>query len=365
MSLSRWKLMAGVLGVSLGGLAAASQCSKPDGKKDASRQAAPPASLESPPVLPLLPPSGGSARAPAVPPLPDAFPTLPPPASTGPMVLPPVKLPETPTAPTVPTGSPAIPPILPASSSEKASPAPALPELPRPTDNPKATPPAPPAPPTPAPVVEQPATGTVPTPGTTIPPAAEPLGKPMAAPPAPPAFPDLPPMKAAPEPSMPTLPPGFGTAPPAPPVADPLVFTKPETKPDVRADVRPAAAVAVANKFRILLRVGEGEPMFEVKCGDDLVLKVVCEKVDITSPPKGNGPSEVKAVGKVRFAGFGAEGTCNELSFLAGTGEVKLSGKVTMAVKDKLGRVESELSTESMTYKLDPAVVVAGAVARP
>jgi hypothetical protein len=100
--------------------------------------------------------------------------------------------------------------------------------------------------------------------------------------------------------------------------------------------------------------VGEGEPTFEVRCGDDLVLKVACEKVDVKSPEKGTGLSSVKACGKVRFAGFGAEGICDELSFLAGTGEVSMTGAVKIHVKDKLGRIESELSTESARYKLDP-----------
>lgn len=94
-----------------------------------------------------------------------------------------------------------------------------------------------------------------------------------------------------------------------------------------------------------------------MRCGDDLVLKVACEKVDIKSPEKGSGPSAVKACGKVRFAGFGAEGTCDELSFLAGTGEVVLAGGVNIKVKDKLGRVESEFSAESAKYKLDPCPV--------
>jgi hypothetical protein len=117
---------------------------------------------------------------------------------------------------------------------------------------------------------------------------------------------------------------------------------------------------ATASKYRILLRVGEGEPTFEVKCGDDLILKVTCEKIDIKSPEKGNGLSAVKASGKVRFAGFGAEGTCEELSFLAGTGEVSMAGAVKIQVKDKLGRIESELSTETMKYKIDPSAVLAG-----
>jgi hypothetical protein len=119
----------------------------------------------------------------------------------------------------------------------------------------------------------------------------------------------------------------------------------------------PAPAAAVASKYRILLRVGEGEPTFEVRCGDDLLLKVICEKVDVKSPEKGQGLSAVKAMGKVRFAGFGAEGTCEELSFLAGSGSVEMTGSVKIQVKDKLGRVESELSTESMKYKIDPTAM--------
>jgi hypothetical protein len=68
----------------------------------------------------------------------------------------------------------------------------------------------------------------------------------------------------------------------------------------------------------------------------------------------------VKASGKVRFVGFGAEGTCEELSFLAGTGEVSLSGAVKVQVKDKLGRIESELSTETMKYRIDPSAAFSG-----
>src|SRR5262249_16903138 len=143
-----------------------------------------------------------------------------------------------------------------------------------------------------------------------------------------------------------TLPPppsvGGSSAPSATP--PPLTFDPPPTKPMPTGGVTGITTAApAANKYRILLRVGEGEPTFEVRSGDDLLLKVVCEKVDIKSPEKDNGPSAVTARGKVRFAGFGAEGTCQELSFLAGTGEVRMTGDVKIQVKDKLGRVESEL----------------------
>jgi hypothetical protein len=115
----------------------------------------------------------------------------------------------------------------------------------------------------------------------------------------------------------------------------------------------PQPIQAAESKFRIVLRVGEGEPTFEVKHGDNLVMKVACTKVDIKSPENGHGQSEVIARGKVRFAGFGAIGTCDELKFFAGTGEVSMSGDVKVQVKDKLGRVESELTTTTLKYKVD------------
>ena len=124
------------------------------------------------------------------------------------------------------------------------------------------------------------------------------------------------------------------------------------------APVVPASSISTSQtKLRIVLRVGEGEPTFEVRSGDDLLMKVICEKVDVVSPEKGTGLSSVKAHGKVHFAGFGAEGTCDELSFLAGTGEVSMTGSVKIQVKDKLGRVESELTTENVKYRIDASSI--------
>jgi hypothetical protein len=182
----------------------------------------------------------------------------------------------------------------------------------------------------------------------------------------------IPPVNEAPKSSSPALPDvgaqlpvapmgsGF-VQPPQPVPRQPVNPVIPNDPPATSFRPTPAAIVPVssvstsASKFRIVLRVGEGEPTFEVRSGDDLLLKVICEKVDIKSPEKGPGPSIVKASGKVRFTGFGAEGTCDELAFLAGTGEVDMTGSVKIHVKDKLGRVESELSTETMKYKIDPS----------
>ncbi|AMV22791.1 hypothetical protein VT84_00165 [Gemmata sp. SH-PL17] len=377
MSLSRWKLMAGVLGVSIGGLAAAaSQCPKLDKSKGrqpeellafADTVKLPPAGAPSEPTAPSLPVPG-----PAVPPAPD-LPKLPgtPPTDSGkaPAVVPsgPASIPDFPPPPS-PEPKPAkgpdlvlpgsTPPALPSTPSApdlKLPPAPATPTEPKPTkpDAPK-VPPAAPALPM----------------GELFPPAPEKLTPlPGSVPPAPPStpLPGKPPVVGAG--GTPMVPPTGVVIPTGgndalqPPKADtpPLPIETPKVETPV---AKPETAPAAATKYRIVLRVGEGEPTFEVKNGDDLVLKVACEKVDIKSPEKGaSGLSAVTARGKVRFAGFGVEGTCTELSFMAGTGEVSMSGEVKVQMKDKLGRVESELTTTTLKYKIDASAV--GASIKP
>ncbi len=331
MSLSRWKVMAGVLGVSLGGLAAASQCPKADGPRQAKRQADPPPVLELPGLPPPPAPTGGTT--PKGLPVPPA-PTVPAPPVDVPAPTP-AELPMLPAAtPPAPTKVPdAVPAKLP-----DPMPAPATPKT---GDEPKTIPPLP----TPA---ADPVKPMLPVAGS---PVKDREVKPAAA--TAPQLPDLVPPAAVP----PSATPPAAAAPPSETLPLPVHGPAFDDKP-VLTKAPAAAANAAAPKYRILLQVGEGEPRFEVKCGDDLVLKVVCEKVDVKSPEKGGGPSSVSAAGKVRFVGFGAEGTCDGLSFLAGTGEVVMTGAVKVQVKDKLGRVESELSAESMKYKIDGSAVV-------
>lgn len=372
MSLSRWKMMAGVLGVSIGGLAAAaSQCPKLDKTKGRSPEA--PVTAEAP----KLPPAG----APALPVPGPTAPQLTPVGVTPPAL--PIPATEVPKAPApVPAGVlPAIPdftPPAPAKPADVTPPAPGLPGLPG-IPEPGGLPPAPATKPSVADALKalpMPTGDLLPPPPTSFKPTT-----PVSAPPASidfgtlpgagaqPAFPGKP--VAAPpvvgasgtQPSNPgaTLPPpppvGMGT-PGLPPIeGPPPALDIPSGKPLVPPTVLTPPATVAATKFRILLRVGEGEPTFEVKCGDDLVMKVACEKVDIKSPEKGSGLSAVTAKGKVRFAGFGVEGTCDELSFMAGTGEVSMSGDVKVQVKDKLGRVESELTTATLKYKIDASAV--------
>jgi hypothetical protein len=396
MSFSRWKMMAGVLSVSLGGLATvAGQCPKKDDTKG-----------KNPLEIPI------SADMPAIPPAPQSGP-LPKTATTGPAIPPPstdvLIPPPAPISP--PTGVPVPPPVpmIPAPSSIQPVPNVAVIAVP---SSPTVLP---------LPGVAPPAIGTItwqnlpehppqpiasPSPQTTVPakphgmhehgPAIVPASAPTAPQIGPPAFPGesiqtsaLPPTgnpdsnvtpPPAPQPFGPSSPPPGTTLPPTPivppgtgatlppsratqnnPPIEPTPYAPPSptyTPPSPSTTTAPVPAVSTtATKFRIVLRVGEGEPTFEVRSGDDLILKVACEKVDVKSPEKGSGPSTVKASGKVHFAGFGAEGTCEELTFLAGTGEVALTGGVKIQVKDKLGRVESELSSDTVKYKLDSSSI--------
>ncbi|HYH63631.1 MAG TPA: hypothetical protein VD866_02930 [Urbifossiella sp.] len=310
MTISRYKIMAGILGVSLGGLAVAGQCSRPDTPHRAG---------DAPPADPKVPNAGSK---------PALLPAVPPPALPTPASLP------------IPSVVAADLPMLPAPMSAPQSKLPELPtpvkvELPRPAS-------------VPTPVV-------IPASGTTLPdlPPMIPAAPKAAAPTAPPT-PPVTVEPTAPTTSLIPTPPAPSAVVPTPPSAvppTPSIDPAPATRPAPAAAVQQVAATA--NRFRILLRVGEGEPMFEVKSGDDLVLRVVCEKVDVKSPEKGSGPSSVVASGRVRFVGFGAEGTCDSLSFQAGSGEVSMTGAVRVQVKDRIGRVESELTSDRLQYRLD------------
>jgi hypothetical protein len=296
MFLTRWKLMAGVLAVSLGGLAAmAGQCTKDD-------KGAPPPPPEMPTASAPLTQPPAAARMP--PPAAPILPSIPAPEPTKPSELPPPAV-----LPVSGTMLPTVPPVVsPVPLSVSTEP--------------------------PAPTFVPSSGGMIPPSPTITPPASNPAAPPM---------------------SIPADPLLVDTAPSAP-----VYFVKPAASAPAHA-----ATAAVQAKYRILLRVGEGEPIFEVRSGDDLILKVVCEKVDVKSPEKGQGLSAVKAYGKVRFAGFGAEGTCDELNFLAGTGEVAMAGHVQIRVKDKLGRVESELSADTMRYRIDPHAIAGSGLLKP
>jgi hypothetical protein len=364
MLLSRWKMVAGVLGVSLGGLATvAGQCPKSDADKG------------SKPIEVAI-----ATQVPAGPTIPDAAPTIPvsPARPTPPTdLLPPVPgpVPAAPAPMIEPPAANMVPPTLPAPVGVPAvATAPATPPVPAPAPS-KAKPQLPPEK---GPVI--PASGTAPqaapaapsadplASGPAIPPSSIEVAKPTT--PTTPSSPPIePPTTGKPQGVLPGKPLPNPVAeqqipPPPPSAAAPSTAVIDAAPAPDKPSVVSAPIATNSTRFRIVLRVGEGEPSFEVRSGDDLVLKVVCEKVDIKSPEKGHGYSAVKASGKVRFAGFGAEGSCDDLAFLAGTGEVTMTGNVKVQVKDKLGRVESELSTDKeIKYRIDAAAI--GTLPRP
>lgn len=377
MLFSRWKVMTGLVGVSLGGIAAlAGQLPKAD--KPAAPLALPevkPTAPETPKSANSLPPpvptsaTQNSESLPALPHLPDApsdkapvkvgdLPTLPLPEAKaaerysrdGRTVLPPppaaVVIPSRPRGyPPVGNAGAAIPTdLVPPAAPSAPRGEPTLPTPMKPT--PSGSPEYAPGLGTNSPVVNslppaEPRLNTA-----SLPDAKTPNKVPQG-----PAAVSLPEavQRATAQGADALVYPAAGS-PLTPPVANPPLLTNQAADPLI-APSRPSAPPA-ATKFRIVLRVGDGEPSFEVRHGDNLVMKVTCDKVDIKSPEKGQG-SNVTATGKVKFVGFGAEGTCDSLSFLAGSGEVALSGNVNVKVRDKIGRVESELNAEKMQYKLD------------
>lgn len=172
---------------------------------------------------------------------------------------------------------------------------------------------------------------------------AVPMTPPQAAPIAPPVF-----VQPVPPPVAQFVPP------PAPPMAPPPSKPLPP-EPQVYQQVPVAQQAVPASKLKMLLRLGDGKPRFEIRTNDstDLLFKVYGEKVEMQAAPDGvrNSPiAGVTATGKVRFVGAGIEGTCDSLSILSGTGEVLLKGNVHM--KTKRGKAWSEMTAEKLIYQI-------------
>ncbi len=280
MTLTRWKLMAGVLGLSIGGLAAMAESPDKGQRKSATPPALPVLEM---PACPAVPAVGSTPAIPCPPVTPPTFQVPPPPV---------------PVVRTVAAVEPAPSPrplpnvVLQAQTVEFAIP----------TPPPEPTPVVPVAAPTPAPVPQ-----------------------PLPVPP------------PAPSP-MPLLPPPSATEPPV---------------------VQPASPPE--KKLRVLLNMGDDRPRFEVRDGEEALLKVVCEKVDVKSPSdRGESMSTLKAVGRVTFVTPGGEGTCDELSVVPGTGQVVVAGKVSF--RYTWGKVETEVTGDRMTFRLGstPGVVLTG-----
>lgn len=349
MRLTRWKLMAGALGLSMCGLAALAEpaCrsvgltrradepkpaddSKPvEGAKPLplpSPVTPPPATTEVPP--PVILPSADPKPTPALPPVVVT--------DAKPVALPPVNDPKV---------TPAVDPGLLKAVDVIQNPPTPLPTLPEPK---KAGPAAPPIP-VPAPTPPPPATfDTVPPVPSTVPPTIDLVPvkneKPVpVTPPLPsPTKPDLPP----PAPVKPEVPLTEKKADPVPPPA----FVPDPVAPPAAVTPKPAG-VAASKKLKVTLNLSDDKPWFEVKDGDEVVLKVTADAVQLSATAEKGRPAGVLvATGAVTFRTLGGYGTCDELHVMPGTGEVVVTGKVT--VTSNWGKSETTATADKMTFRL-------------
>lgn len=358
MTMSRWKLLAGVFGLSVCGLAALAE--------PACRTAGHGGSRQLPPVADAKPKTetGGTALPPPL----DI--SVPKPNEVKPAPVP-VPLPALPAAkPSEPVPTPLLEkPLelaLPMLKDDKST-AVGLPALPAPTSPTPNVPGTTAVPePTPLPLPGLPAVTDAK--GPTLPVEMKPAGKsPSELPPFPSAVPTSGSTQASPitplaQPSLPlptpadnktTLPslptsgnhnlPLTGAPSPAP--------ILPGSSPDVRPAEARGVTPTVEKRLKVTLLMGEGNPRFEIRDGEEVVLKVTSDKIDVKAPTeKGDLWSTLKASGRVRFQSPGGDGFCDELQIIPGTCEVIATGKVQF--KYNWGKVETAVTSERMTFRL-------------
>jgi len=120
-----------------------------------------------------------------------------------------------------------------------------------------------------------------------------------------------------------------------------------------------------AAKLKMLLRMGDGQPRFEIRNSSttELLLKVYGERVEMQSPRDARSSlAGVTATGHVRFTAPSIEGTCDHLTILSGTGEVLMEGNIRL--KTKRGKAWSEMTAEKLVYQIGASGLNAGGAPR-
>ena len=303
MPLKYWRTLACALALGIGGLAVcADEClrggaaaGKETRRAKADPKTEPPLAVVTPPVAAV---------------------TLPPPAD--------LADPEPPArAFVLPLAQPS-PPVVQASFEP--------PLAPKPADASPATLPVPPTPPS------NPAALDLPPPPPMIGPKPEPLPAvppTVALPPTPPPAPMLP--KFDPPPAPPV------SVPMPPPAVSGVVPAK------TVSSTKPAAPTA---QYKLFLRMGgSGQPRFEIRDGDQLLLKVTCEQIELHGAQDGTSALPgLTATGKVKLHGSGLDGTCDQLSIVSAKGEVALKGTVRLTCYR--GTTSSQVAAESVMFQL-------------
>ncbi len=377
MSLSRWKVLACTLTIGVGGLAVFA--TPPSDKKDAPKEPAPLPNLS---VKPSTPANGDDTPSPVKPAKAEQFDLDIPAVPTVSKTPEPTKKPASEPVFEPVSPPPAAPVIIPVKGEADVKPTEKVPDLvivpPPPSAGSKKDSPAPPVikvpevkPPTaPAPLLEL----DVPSPASKAPPVAV----------------ETPPSGPLPVGNLETLPPAVGPSKPMPPPlpskqdqAPPPPPMKPETKPPVdllipnapaaqppkiESPIPPVSSTPSAGipstpstpskvtesvRLKMLLRMGDGQPRFEIRNAvtSQLLLKVYGEKIEMASPTDARSSlAGVTAIGRVRFVAHGIEGTCDHLTILSGTGEVLMKGNIRL--KSKHGKSWSEMTAEKMVYQI-------------
>lgn len=335
MTLTRWKLLAGVFGIAIVGLVAMANPQCP-GKNESKRETAPPSrdvtkpattSATAPMTAPVVASTPLAVELPKVSNSPKT-PTVEPSNLTpiDPVAIPELRVNPTNTAPVL--GSPEIAPIpLPVARIEPTKPAiqVGVPELPSAE----------------TPLIPNPKTPEL------SPPAISSPKLPTVAPHAS----ELPSVESKRNtvPTAPTIPSTIPIA-VSPERGKPQLFDATET-PRESAAMKDTVKEEVETRVRVVVPLGKSPAKFEVLAGDVVLLQAVCEQVEVRSPgakPATNTP--IKASGKVRFSAPGCEGTCDSLCVLPSSGEVELSGAVRVLCK--YGKAETEIQATAMKFKL-------------
>ena len=331
MTLNRWKVLACTLTVGVGGLAVFATPPAAD-KSDTPKEPAPLPNLTVKPDSPAngteTPPAVAAAKTQ------DFDIVLP-----EPEVTPPARPEETTQAPTFAAASdPVAPsaPVVPASAESNSPPVAEETKSPA-TETPTVIVP-------PAPVKPEPAKPNVPL--LELPKVESP--KPTVGDVKPPAAPAKPEVTITP--TAPMLPADKTFAP------SPVPQIGPAPEPTKLPLVSATKTGAQPAKLKMLLRMGDGQPRFEIRnsASTELLLKVYGENIEMQAPPEARSSlAGVTAMGRVRFIAPGIEGTCDHLSILSGTGEVLLKGNIHL--KSKRGKAWSEMTAEKMVYQIGPA----------
>src|SRR5438132_290278 len=142
------------------------------------------------------------------------------------------------------------------------------------------------------------------------------------------------------EPALAAAPPanGIATPPPLPAVPGRAVSA--------------AKPATLTGQYKLYLRMGgNGQPRFEIRDGDQLLLKVTCEQIELHGAQDGKSALPgLTASGNVKLHGSGLDGTCDQLSITAVKGEVALKGAVKLTCYR--GTMSSQVVAESVMFQL-------------